>query len=72
VEGKVSGLLNSNSNSCPAIAFMIGTTKVTADQHTTYGKGISCGDIKNDLKVEVEGNRQSDGSVLARRISIDD
>jgi len=72
VSGKVSGLLNSNSNSCPAIAFTIGTTKVTADQSTTYGKNTSCGAIKNDLKVEVTGIRQSDGSVLARRISLDD
>jgi hypothetical protein len=72
VEGKVSGLLNSNSNSCPAITFMIGTTKITADQNTTYGKGISCSGIQNDQKVEVKGVKQNDGSVLARRISIDD
>ena len=72
VSGRVSGLLNSNSNSCPAIAFMIGNTKVTADQHTTYGKNTSCTAIKNDLKVEVTGSRQSDGSVLASRISLDD
>jgi Domain of unknown function (DUF5666) len=72
VEGKVSGLLNSNSNSCPAITFMIGTTKVTADQNTTYGNGTSCKAITNDLKVEVKGTKQNDGSVLARRISLDD
>ena len=68
VEGRVSGL----SNSCPGITFMIGNTKVTADQNTTYGKGSSCGAIKNDLKVEVDGTKQSDASVRARRISIDD
>jgi hypothetical protein len=68
VEGRVSGL----SNSCPGISFMIGNTKVTADQNTTYGNRSSCDVIKNDVKVEVEGNRQSDGSVLARRISVDD
>lgn len=68
VEGKVSGL----SNSCPGITFMIGNTKVTADQNTTYDRRSSCGAIKNDLEVEVEGTRQSDNSVLARRISTDD
>jgi hypothetical protein len=72
VQGKVSGLLNTNSNSCPGITFMIGTTKVTADKDTTYRKNLSCGTIKNDLKVEVEGIRQSDGSVLAKKISLDD
>jgi hypothetical protein len=68
VEGKVSGL----SNPCPGITFMIGNTKVAADQNTTYGRRSSCDAIKNDLKVEVEGIRNNDGSVLARRISIDD
>ena len=68
VEGKVSGL----SNSCPGISFTIGNTKVTADQNTTYDRRSSCNAIKNDVNVEVEGTKQSDGSVLARRISIDD
>jgi hypothetical protein len=49
---------------------MIGNTKVTADQNTTYRR-TSCSAIKNDLKVEVEGRRQNDG-VLASRISVDD
>src|SRR5262245_4981299 len=71
VEGRVSGLVNSNSNSCPNITFMIGNTKVTADQSTTY-RGTSCDAIKNDLKVEVDGRRQNDNSVLASRISLDD
>jgi len=72
LEGTVSGLVNSNSNSCPAITFMIGTTKVTANQNTTYGKNTSCSAIKNDLKVDVTGTKQNDGSVLASRISVDD
>jgi uncharacterized protein DUF5666 len=71
VEGRVSGLLNSNSNSCPNITFTIGNTKVTADQNTTY-RGTSCNAFRNDLKVEVEGRRLNDGSVLASRISLDD
>ena len=67
VEGSVSNL---GSSSCPGITFMIGNTKVTADQNTTYRR-TSCSAIKNDLKVEVEGRRQNDG-VLASRISLDD
>ena len=66
VDGRVSGL----GNSCPGITFMIGNTKVTADQNTTYRR-TSCSAIKNDLKVEVEGTRQNDG-ILASRISLDD
>jgi uncharacterized protein DUF5666 len=69
VQGRVSGL---GSSSCPGITFMIGSTKVTADQNTTYGKGTSCGAIKNDLQVDVKGTKQNDGSVLATRISLDD
>jgi len=66
VDGRVSGL----GNSCPGITFMIGNTKVTADQNTTYRR-TSCSAIKNDLKVEVEGTKQNDG-ILASRISLDD
>jgi len=57
---------------CPVnqSSFMIGNTKVTADQNTTYRR-TSCSAIKNDLKVEVEGTRQNDG-ILASRISLDD
>jgi hypothetical protein len=69
LEGRVSNLGNA---SCPGITFMIGNTKVTADQNTTYGKGTSCSAIKNDLKVDVKGTKQNDGSVLASRISLDD
>ena len=69
VEGRVSNL---GSSSCPGITFMIGSTKVTADQNTTYGKNTSCSAIKNDLKVDVKGTKQNDGSVLASRISLDD
>jgi len=70
-EAEVDGRVSALSNSCPGISFMIGNTKVTANQNTTYGRS-SCSAIKNDLKVEVEGVKQNDGSVLARRISIDD
>lgn len=69
VAGRVSSL---GSSSCPSITFMIGSTKVTADQNTVYGKGTACSAVKNDLKVEVKGTKQNDGSVLASRISLDD
>ena len=69
LEGIVSGL---GSSSCPGITFTVQGTKVTADKDTTYGSDTSCSAIKNDLKVEVKGIKQSDGSVLARRISLDD
>jgi hypothetical protein len=68
LEGAVSGL----SNACPNITFNVRGTKVTADKDTTYGKNTSCSGIRNELKVDVEGIRQSDGSVVARRISLDD
>jgi Domain of unknown function (DUF5666) len=66
LKGTVSGL----TTGCPGITFTIRGTKVTADNGTVY-RGTSCNSIKNDLRVEVEGIRQSDG-VLARKISIDD
>ena len=69
-EAELSGAVLGLTNSCPGITFVVGGTKVTADNATVY-RDTTCGSIKNDLKVEVEGVKQSDG-VLARRISIDD
>ena len=71
-ESEIEGRVSSVSGSCPGISFSIGSTKVTADKDTNYDKHITCGAIRNDLRIEVKGIRQSDGSVLARRISIDD
>jgi hypothetical protein len=70
-EGEVSGVVSGLSGSCPAITFMIKTTKVTANNATTYDH-TSCSAIKNDLKVDVEGTKQADGSIVASHVSLDD
>jgi hypothetical protein len=68
LNGSVAGL----AGTCPAaVTFMIQTTKVTTNASTTFS-GIACTAIKNGTVVEVEGVKQTDGSVVASSISQDD
>ena len=66
-EGLVSGL----SGTCPNITFTIKGIAVKANNTTRFDDG-TCAQVKNNVKVEVHGPRQSDGSIQATRIEIDD
>jgi len=67
VRGAVSGL----AGACPNITFTVGGTLVRASDATRFEDG-SCGRVRNSAKVEVNGRRQSDGSIRATRIELDD
>jgi len=67
VRGVVSGL----AGSCPNITFTVSGTLVKAGDATRYEDG-SCSRVRNSAKVEVTGQRQSDGSLRAARIELDD
>jgi hypothetical protein len=64
---EVQGTLSLLSGTCPAISFTAGTTKVTTAATTTF-KGGNCVSLKNGDRVEVEGFRQTDGTVLAKDV----
>ena len=49
--------------------FLVLTTVVTTDNHTDY-KGGHCDDITPLRSVDVTGQQQSDGSVLANRVTL--
>ena len=68
IEGTVSDL--SSTGSCPAVTFMIGSTKVTTSASTTFDD-VSCANLANNARVEVEGIRQSDGSIAAQRVELE-
>jgi hypothetical protein len=53
---------------CPAASFLVLTTTVTTNNDTDY-KGGHCDDITPLRSVDVTGQRQSDGSVLANRVN---
>jgi hypothetical protein len=46
---------------------MIGITKVTTSAATVFDD-VTCAALANNALVEVEGVRQSDGSILARKV----
>ena len=68
---ELKGAVSLQAGTCPAITFTVQATKVTAAAATTYEHG-ACAAVKNGTRVEVRGTKQTDGSVLATRISFDD
>jgi len=66
----VSGVVASLTGTCPAITFTVSTTKVTTTTTTTFDHG--CSSVKNGVKVEVQGTKQTDGSIAATKVSLDD
>lgn len=67
VEGDVSGL----GGACPNLTFMVNGTAVTTNNSTDFEDG-SCSGIQNNTRVEVEGLKQPDGSVLASQVEIEE
>jgi len=67
LEGTVSGL----TGSCPTLTFTVKGTTVKTSAATRFEDGI-CTGVRNTVKVEVKGTRQSDGSVLASKVEVED
>jgi hypothetical protein len=71
-ESELSGMISGSTGACPTVAFTVQSTKVTVNTATAYPH-TSCADAtKNGVRVEVTGTKQTDGSVLATSISLDD
>jgi len=69
---ELSGVISGSSGTCPTVTFTVQSTKVTVNKDTVYPH-TSCADAtKNNAKVEVKGTKQTDGSVLAKSVSLDD
>jgi Domain of unknown function (DUF5666) len=66
-EGRVSNL----SGSCPALTFAVQGKTVKTNSATKFQHG-SCTSIANGTRVEVEGTRQADGTILATKVEIED
>ena len=70
IEGSLGGL----KGTCPVISFGVNGYTVKTSVATKYfpdvpAPGAKCEDLKSGTKVEVEGKRQSDGSVLAEKVT---
>lgn len=66
-KGTVSGL----SGTCPSITFTLNGATVKANSATRFEEG-TCARVQNNRRVEVDGQRQTDGSIQATKIEIDD
>lgn len=67
-KAEVTGPLSGLGGSCPAVTFTVNGTKVSTNASTKYDDGLSCAtlaSVPTSLKLEVEGMKQSDGSILA-------
>lgn len=68
---EVEGVVSALSGSCPNISFTLRTVGVRANSATRYEEG-ACAHVQNNVPVEVLGQRQADGSLLAVHIEIED
>lgn len=68
---EVSGTVSGKTGTCPVITFMLGSTQVTTNASTKFDES-ACTAIVNGDKAEVKGTKQSNGSVLASSVEVDD
>jgi Domain of unknown function (DUF5666) len=64
---ELSGTLSAKAGTCPALTFMVSSTNVATNASTKF-KDAACGTLMNGDRVEVEGTRQSNGTVLATQV----
>jgi hypothetical protein len=65
IEGAIAGL--SATSGCPVVTFTIGATTVRTSA-TTLFDDVTCATLANSTFVEIDGIRQADGSILARKV----
>jgi len=68
-ESEVEGIVSALGPACPTITFMIGSVPVATSDATTF-RGTTCAQVANNIKVEVRGTRQANGTLLASRVSV--
>ncbi len=68
-KGEAEGTVSALAGTCPSITFNLGTLKVATNATTVFRHG-ACADVANGGMVEVKGAIQTDGSLLAARVSL--
>ena len=68
-ENKLEGLVSNLAGTCPALTFTVQSTKVVTNNSTKFED--PCLRIANGRRAEVEGTRQTDGSIVATEIEVD-
>ena len=70
-EDEFKGTVSALSGTCPAITFTLNGVSVKTTSATRFDDG-TCAGVRNNLRVEVHGRRQADGSIQADKIEIED
>jgi Domain of unknown function (DUF5666) len=70
-EAEVEGAVGALAGSCPSLTFTVNATTVSTDAATRFKEG-TCSQVTNGVRVEVKGVRQSNGSINATRVELDD
>jgi hypothetical protein len=68
-ESEVVGAASGLNGTCPSLIFTVHSTRVSTNASTQFLKG-TCGQLKNGTNVEVDGARQSDGSIAAGKVQV--
>jgi uncharacterized protein DUF5666 len=68
--GELEGTVSNKTGNCPTLTFTVQGSTVTTDGNTKFEDG-QCSQIANATKVEVEGTRQSNNTVLAKKVELD-
>jgi hypothetical protein len=63
------GRVSSFSGTCPSLNFRVEGRSVTTDARTKFTDG-TCGDMRNGIEVEIDGEVQSTGLIYAINIEV--
>ena len=69
-QGKLKGTVAALSGTCPTITFTVSGVTVKTSGATRFEDGW-CAGVQNNARVEIQGRRQSDGSIQADRIEVE-
>ena len=69
-QGKLKGTVAALSGTCPTITFTVSGVTVKTTGATRFEDGW-CAGVQNNARVEIQGRRQSDGSIQADRIEVE-
>ncbi len=58
------------TGTCPSLTFTVQQTTIKTNGSTEFKDG-SCASVANGKRVEVEGTRQADGTIMATEVELD-
>src|SRR5439155_18161926 len=68
-EARVNGQVSDLAGACPSVTFTVANNKVSTSATTNFGRD-GCRAIANGASADVEGIRQTDGSIQAIRVEV--